>query len=437
MKKLIAICILTIMTLSSAYAGEVDLKSYTDDELAALESAIAQEKEERGTGETTSESEEEIPAFQVLQNGERNGNVAPLQQKLIELGFLNGAADGIFGTQTENALKELQKAINEEPSGVIDNQEAYDFIMNLSKSDGENIAIGTSSEWSAWMTPEENKENQCFTVAYAYPGEKQVGDVYTCQVEIEFAVVKESGNGEDQKFGFRAQGSVDDAWDVGNIWNGDLININRAPEDGIYKYSSISVITDKIVDKERFDLGFRCDYWANGSFRVRNVKVEKGIPGTEWTLAKSDISDGKNIAIETSGEWSEWMTPAPNQENVGFTVSHANLGEKRVGELYTCQVEIEFLDVTATKNQDDKKFRFLSQGAVDGKWDIGNIWNGSLVWLDSVPENGVYTYTATSKISKNNVNGSVFDLGFRCDYWAGGQFRVRSVKVEKGISATP
>ena len=44
-----------------------------------------------------------------LYNGCRGDDVRELQQALIDLGFLKGTADGIFGNKTENAVRAFQK----------------------------------------------------------------------------------------------------------------------------------------------------------------------------------------------------------------------------------------------------------------------------------------------------------------------------------------
>ncbi len=45
-----------------------------------------------------------------LYNGSRGEEVRELQQALIDLGYLRGTADGIFGNNTENAVRKFQKA---------------------------------------------------------------------------------------------------------------------------------------------------------------------------------------------------------------------------------------------------------------------------------------------------------------------------------------
>lgn len=154
---------------------------------------------------------------------------------------------------------------------------------------------------------------------------------------------------------------------------------------------------------------------------------------TGWSLNYRQIGDGVNLVTNSSSEWSEWLTPEYSRENRCFTIGKIELGDKAVGDAYTCQIEIEYMDIEA---QEGQKFAFWTQGAVDNTWDKGNIWNGKLVSLNAVPLNGVYKYTHTEYITEKNVGQKIFDLGFRCDYWANGKFRYRCVKVEKGAVAT-
>ena len=142
-------------------------------------------------------------------------------------------------------------------------------------------------------------------------------------------------------------------------------------------------------------------------------------------------SDGINLIKDIPDGWSEWITPEKNISESSVIIGNANLGEKNEGDSYTCQVEIEFKGVSAT---DGKQFVFRTEGPVDGAWDVNNVWNAGLVYLADVPKDGVYTYTNTYKIELNNVNSSFFSIGFRCDNWKSGSFRVRNVKIEKGDS---
>ncbi len=63
-----------------------------------------------------------VPAYALdpstLYNGSRGDAVLRLQQALIDLGFLNDKADGIFGKKTEDAVRKFQRANNLEADGL-------------------------------------------------------------------------------------------------------------------------------------------------------------------------------------------------------------------------------------------------------------------------------------------------------------------------------
>lgn len=56
--------------------------------------------------------------YTTLRKGSQGREVVTLQQALAELGFLNGATDGNFGTGTETAVKNFQSANGLEADGI-------------------------------------------------------------------------------------------------------------------------------------------------------------------------------------------------------------------------------------------------------------------------------------------------------------------------------
>lgn len=59
------------------------------------------------------------PAPRVLRRGMRGEDVRGLQRILIGAGHLSGAADGIFGPQTETAVKKLQAQLKVSADGIV------------------------------------------------------------------------------------------------------------------------------------------------------------------------------------------------------------------------------------------------------------------------------------------------------------------------------
>ena len=57
-------------------------------------------------------------SYKTLRKGDQGREVVTLQQALADLGFLNGAADGNFGTGTETAVKNFQTANGLDSDGI-------------------------------------------------------------------------------------------------------------------------------------------------------------------------------------------------------------------------------------------------------------------------------------------------------------------------------
>ncbi|WP_413165776.1 peptidoglycan-binding domain-containing protein [Capilliphycus salinus ALCB114379] len=71
------------------------------------------------TSEKTSTTEASFP---VLRLGMRGEAVVGLQERLRAKGFLRGQADGVFGPQTQAAVKAAQEQFNLKPDGVVGSQ---------------------------------------------------------------------------------------------------------------------------------------------------------------------------------------------------------------------------------------------------------------------------------------------------------------------------
>lgn len=103
-------------------------------------------------------------AFTAIQQGDNNETVAEVQQILIDLEYLSGSADGIFGSATAQAVQSYQTANNIEATGIVD-ENTYNALM-ASKSEAAlaNLPEGMSldeTEWENWEA-----ENTCSLSAF-------------------------------------------------------------------------------------------------------------------------------------------------------------------------------------------------------------------------------------------------------------------------------
>ena len=87
---------------------------------------------------------EDASSYQVLQSGDTGNQVMALQEALIELGYLKGTADGIYGNATVQAVIAFQRQ-NEYPiTGIVDaNLQAFLFNGKPLNSDGEKTEVKT------------------------------------------------------------------------------------------------------------------------------------------------------------------------------------------------------------------------------------------------------------------------------------------------------
>ncbi len=141
----------------------------------------------------------------------------------------------------------------------------------------------TSDGWSEWMTPEIDAENRLISIGNFNLGECREGDAYTFSVTVAFRDVAPT---EGKPFVFRTVGSVDGSWDYWserNPWNSSYILLEEIPEDREYTFTKTVAISGEMSRAGMCDMSFRCDYWGCGSFRVRDVKIEKGDTATEWS----------------------------------------------------------------------------------------------------------------------------------------------------------
>ncbi|MBR5383754.1 MAG: peptidoglycan-binding protein, partial [Clostridia bacterium] len=97
-------------------------------------------------GEVPTATPTAVPAYYpTMSRGSRGDNVKLMQQKLIELGYLDDTADGVFGGKTQTAIEDLQADLGIEVTGIMDNDlmnklvngeiPAYDLYKELKRGD--------------------------------------------------------------------------------------------------------------------------------------------------------------------------------------------------------------------------------------------------------------------------------------------------------------
>lgn len=177
---------------------------------------------------------------------------------------------------------------------------------------------------------------------------------------------------------------------------------------------------------------------------TRYSEIEQNLTGFKAvvsdTYATKEAFDGleiggRNLALGTSDEWSNWVIPNADSLNQTHVANYAYLSDtKQIGDEYTVSIEIEFSGVDVGTGG---SFLFRTQGSVDDTWSKNNIWAHNLLNTKTPLSDGVYRFFLTTKIDSSNIDATRFDCGFRADYWNGtGKYRYRKIKVEKGSKPT-
>ena len=318
MKRYLTIILAVLMLVGSfALAEDMDLSSFTDAELDGLEMAIQAERESRAQ-ETADEepasedaeaeepvpenAEAEEPAFVPLQKGVWGENNRVLQEKLRELGFAVGAADGIFGAKTENALKALQKAVGWEETGIVESQEKLDEILKLVVGDGVNLVrdgrfADPDRFWNPWGEPalRETVKEKGKTWMHLVSSDKWQGYQQNRDKREVAPSVVELTAGEKYTLSFTAYGSEDS---IGKQFTCAIHNNN--PTDGKIQEQYWSPRFELTESPQTYSFTFLCN--VDGAFNVMiGAGLEENIEAwfTDVQLEKGEIASAWH---EFSGE---------------------------------------------------------------------------------------------------------------------------------------
>lgn len=168
MKRLISLVLILILTASFAYADQYTAEEilpsiplFSDEELAMVFEAITAEQNARSaalveqeTAEKAAEQEalleeEEYIERPTVQRGDKGDEAKRVQEKLIELGFLAGVADGDFGKKSEAAVRLFQKANAIEETGIADSMTQHIMYSSrvINKEAYDNMPIATGDGW--------------------------------------------------------------------------------------------------------------------------------------------------------------------------------------------------------------------------------------------------------------------------------------------------
>lgn len=137
---------------------------------------------------------------------------------------------------------------------------------------------------------------------------------------------------------------------------------------------------------------------------------------------------GRNYALKTSKEWSEYWTPSSGA-NICRSICVVSIPNTfKNGAVFTTTIEVEWTNFSASGGT----FSIWMQGSQDGGWNYSNPFTYNLLNINSTSGSKVFTVT-----NKWNGEATNYEIAFRCDYSSGsGKLRWRRLKVESGNKAT-
>jgi len=101
---------------------------------------------------------ENASSYLILQQGSTGSHVTALQEALIELGFLSGQADGVFGAGTRNAVMAFQQKNDYPNTGIVDaNLQAFLYSGKPKNAKGVKTSIKTLAPVSGVIVRLNNK----------------------------------------------------------------------------------------------------------------------------------------------------------------------------------------------------------------------------------------------------------------------------------------
>ena len=159
------------------------------------------------------------------------------------------------------------------------------------------------------------------------------------------------------------------------------------------------------------------------------IKVTAGSINQNVTKKFDNLQiGGRNYAVGTSNEWSEYWIPSTGV-NICRNVTKIVVPDTfKKGDVFTTSIEIEWSGFKSSEGT----FRLWSQGSSDGTWDKLNPFAEKLA--DIRTESGSQLFKVTNTWDGKATN---YIVGFRCDYSSGtGKIRWRRLKAEAGNKGT-
>lgn len=220
---------------------------------------------------------------------------------------------------TKTTVTQLSKSVNDltgsvdgvtqEVKTVQDNLDGVYTTLSKIQVGGNNLAVGTSSEYSLPKTTWTGGTNQTVLINKVYTSGLTAGDDVYVSIQLKSTNV----NGANSTVLLQGSGNVT-GWST-PFPGSSALNVNGNIEEWI-RYSF--KITAEHLKNTYFNVYLRFDYVESGSVAWRNFKVEKGTLPTAWTPSIQDSSiEMANYKQSINGQLTELKrTTETNANNI-------------------------------------------------------------------------------------------------------------------------
>lgn len=236
-----------------------------------------------------------------LEQGESGETVIEVQEKLIDLGYLEGSADGIFGEQTKIAIEQFQKDNSIEVTGSLDEEDkAKLFSENVIFTQEFAIRAAVVAMTNSLATDVMTEDGSAYNPELFHRFSDTSGYHMSIYDEGKWQLQENSWHVDDlileiEEYGTYLKGSMDVNFDGTNYI---VTKVNRV----VAQLENLDSEDANKVNKETLEVS---DFNSFLTVSPDLIEEDRDLAGIEEELSEENISENKNYLNDASRD--EWI----------------------------------------------------------------------------------------------------------------------------------
>lgn len=188
--------------------------------------------------------------------------------------------------QTANGnISNLQTKVEAVPGQITSAVSAVEGKIPTSAG-GRNLALGTSSDWSAGRTNFTGQNNETSVIYCIYNRGFKIGDRINTRIVLKYSDIV-AVEGQTAGIALPCEGNVTH-WGMGQLDGGGRFWFDES--DGEIELKGTTVVDEYILKNEYWDWRLRVDYVTSGHITWKEAKAEIGDLPTPWSPAPEDTA---------------------------------------------------------------------------------------------------------------------------------------------------